>query len=90
MLGKIVLALSLAALSGCVGETRYTRTGNGTYELSVKDNGIMGRLNSSRLEDEWKNEAEKICPRGYTVQSRTYSSERSFDPAEMIGTISCR
>lgn len=90
MVRKLVLALFLVILSGCAGESRYTKTGDNTFELVMDDNGIMSMLNTSRLEREWNNEAAKICPKGYTVQNQTYILEKAFEPARLIGTISCK
>ncbi len=90
MVRGLFLVLSLAVLSGCAGEARYSQTGSRSYEIAVEDNGILSKINSSRIDQEWNDEAKKICPQGYTVQDQTYITERSFEPARLIGTISCR
>lgn len=90
MLRKLVLALSLLILAGCAGESRYVRTGDHTFELVMDDTGIMSMLNTSRIEQEWNDEAKKICPQGYTVQNQTLIPEKAFEPARLIGTISCK
>ncbi len=90
MARKLFLVLSLVILSGCSGESRYTRTGDHTFELVMDDTGIMSILNTSRLEREWNSEAGKICPQGYTVQNKTFSPEKAFEPARLTGTISCK
>lgn len=90
MVRKLVLALSLVILSGCAGESRYTQTGDHAFELVMEDTGIMSMLNTSRLEREWNNEAKKICARGYTVQKQTYFPEKAFEPARLVGTITCQ
>jgi hypothetical protein len=90
MAKKLVLALSILILSGCAGETRYTKTGDHTYELVMKDNGTMSKLNASRLLEEWNSEALKLCPAGYTVLNQTYVWEKAFEPAKLIGSISCK
>ncbi len=90
MSNKLVLALFIVIFSGCAGESRYTKIGNQTFELAMDDTGIMSMLNTSRLEQEWNNEAEKLCPKGYTVKNQTYFPEKSFEPARLIGTITCK
>jgi hypothetical protein len=90
MTRKLALVLSLVIFSGCAGETRYTQTGNHTFEIVMEDNGMMNMVNSSRLEQEWSNEAKKICPRGYTVQNQTRTLERAFEPARLTGTVTCK
>ncbi len=90
MTKKLALALFVVMFSGCAGESRYTKTGDHTYELVMDDTGIMSMMNTSRLEQEWKAEAEKLCPKGYTVQKQTYFPEKPFEPARMVGTISCK
>ena len=87
---KLVLVTSFIIFSGCAGETRYTKTGNNTFEVVMEDNGMMYMLNSSRLEQEWKNEANKICPSGYTVQNQELIPERAFEPARLTGTVTCK
>jgi hypothetical protein len=90
MTRKLVLVLLLVIFSGCAGKTRYTQTGNQTFEVVMEDNGMMNMLNSSRLEQEWNNEAKKICPRGYTVQNQTFFPERAFESARLTGTVTCK
>jgi len=90
MTRKLVLVLSLVIFSGCAGETRYTQTGNHTFEIIMEDNGMMNMLNSSKFEQEWNNEAKKICSRGYTVQNQTLIAERAFEPARLTGTVTCK
>jgi hypothetical protein len=90
MAKKLVLALFLVILAGCAGESRYTKTGDHTFELVMEDNGTMSMLNTSRLEEEWNSEAQKICPHGFTVQKQTYFPEKAFKPARLIGSISCK
>ncbi len=90
MAKKLFLALSLIILSGCAGQSRYTKTGDNTFELVMEDNGTMSMLNTSRLEEEWNSEALKICPHGFTVQKQTYFQEEAFKPARLTGIISCK
>jgi hypothetical protein len=90
MINKLVLVSLLLIISGCAGESRYTQTGDHTFELVMKDDGIMSKLNTSRFEEEWNREALKICPRGYTVQNKMYTPEKAFEPAMMTGSISCK
>jgi len=90
MTGKLVLVLSIVIFSGCAGETGYKQTANHTFEIVMEDNGMMNKLNSSRLEQEWNNEANKICPGGYTVQNQTLIPERAFEPAKLTGTVTCK
>jgi len=90
MIKKLAVALSLLIISGCAGESRYTQTGDHMFELVMDDTGIMSMLNTSRLDQEWNNEAMKLCPKGYTVQKQTYIPEKAFEPAKLIGTISCK
>ena len=90
MTRKLVLVLSLVIFSGCAGESRYTQTGNRTFEVVMEDNGTMSLLNSSRLEQEWNDEANKLCPRGYTVQNQQHIPERAFEPARLSGTVTCK
>jgi hypothetical protein len=87
---KLVLVLSLIIFSGCAGQSRYTQTGNETYEVVMEDNGTMSLLNSSRLEQEWNNEAEKLCPRGYIVKNQQHIPEKAFEPARLTGTVTCK
>jgi hypothetical protein len=87
---KLVLVLFLLIFSGCAGETRHTQTGDHTFEIVMEDNGMMNMLNSSRLKQEWNNEAKKICPRGYTVQNQTVIPEKAFEPARLTGTVTCK
>ena len=90
MAKKMVLVLSLVVFSGCAGESRYTQTGDHVFELVMEDTGIMSMLNTSRLEREWNNEAKKLCPKGYIVQNQNYFPEKSFEPARLTGTITCK
>ena len=90
MTRKLVLVLSLVIFSGCAGKTRYTQTGNHTFEIVMEDNGMMNMLNSSRLEQEWNNEAKKLCPGGYTVKNQAQIPERAFEPARLAGTVACK
>ncbi len=86
----ILLLLSFALLAGCAGQSRYSQTGDHTYELIMEDNGFMNKANSSRLDKEWEAKAQEICPRGFTVQSQTYTQEKAFEAATLTGTIVCR
>ncbi len=90
MAKKLFLALSMVILCGCAGESRYAKTGDHTYELEMKDNGTMSKLNASRLFEDWNSEALKLCPAGYTVLQQTYVWETVFEPARLIGSISCK
>ncbi len=90
MAKKLFLALFMVVLCGCAGESRYTKTGDRTYELEMKDNGTMNMLNASRLFEEWNSEALKLCPGGYTVLQENYVWETAFEPARLMGTISCK
>jgi hypothetical protein len=87
---KLVLVLSIAIFSGCAGKTSHTQTGEHSFEIIMVDNGIMNMLNSSRLEQEWNNEAKKLCPRGYTVQTQTNIPERAFEPGKLTGKVTCK
>lgn len=82
--------LLMIILSGGCAESRYTQTGNGTYELVLVDDGFMNLANSSRLDKEWEGKAKELCPQGYTVKNQTYTPERSFDHAMLSGTVICR
>ena len=90
MTRKLVLVLSFVIFSGCAGETRFTKTGDHTFEVVMEDNGMMYMLNSSRFEQEWKNEISKICPNGYTIQNQTYIPEKAFEPARLTGIVTCK
>ena len=90
MIRILLLVLSFVVFSGCAGERRYTKTGNHSFEIVMEDNGMMHLLNSSRLDQEWNNEAKKKCPLGYTVQNQTHSPERAFEPARLSGTVTCK
>lgn len=90
MIRILLLVLSLVVFSGCAGETRYSQAGNHSFEIVMEDNGMMHMLNSSRLDQEWNNEAKEICPNGYTVQNQTHIPERAFEPARLSGTVTCK
>lgn len=90
MAKKLILVLSMAVLLGCAGESRYTKTGDKTYELEMKDNGTMSKLNASTLLEDWNDQARKLCPGGYAVLQQSYVWETVFEPARLIGTISCK
>jgi hypothetical protein len=90
MIGRIFFVLLIVAVSGCAGTTRYTMTGAKTYELEVVDDGVKHTIHSSQLHKDWEDEANKLCPQGYSVVSQTYHPEKVFKTAYIVGTIECR
>jgi hypothetical protein len=60
------------------------------YEVEVHDDGTTAMLNSSILHHDWDEAAKKVCPRGYAIVRQEYYKEEPFNPARIVGTITCQ
>jgi hypothetical protein len=81
--------LALFLTVGCSQTVRTTRVAD-AYEVEVRDDGATAMLNSSILHHDWDDAAKKVCPRGYVIVRQEYYKEEPFNPARIVGTITCQ
>ena len=81
--------LVLLLLTGC-SQTVHTAKVADTIEIEVHDDGTTSMLNSSILHQDWEEQAEIQCPRGYDVLRQQYDKEEPFCPARIVGVVRCR
>jgi hypothetical protein len=89
MVRYTLFLLALLVAAGCSQTVRTTMIAN-AYEVEVHDDGMTALLNSSILHRDWDDAAKKVCPRGYTIVRQQYFKEEPFNPARIVGTITCQ
>jgi len=77
-----VLLLGLIFALGCAGGGNVRKIGKNTYSVSVSWNPLSIAANAEAL---WHKEANKACPNGYRVITRS-TKNSEFD---IMGTIEC-
>ncbi len=81
--------LLLPLLFACT-QTIHTARVADTFEIEVHDDGTLAYLNSGTLHRDWEEQAERLCPRGYTVVRQQYHKEEPFSSARIVGAVQCR